>query len=134
MQSHTLTQWLREHLKKIRPDELALYALSHLYNRHTVVFGRGCPWCTIHPTGDPTEADFATSCQVHLLYLGECIFAPLTPRKRSMSPEFPLFMPDQANTPPSLLLQNSDGNEDLDPADILNESPTWEVLSLRCEM
>ena len=32
MQSRTLTQWLHEHLKKIRPDELALYALSHLYN------------------------------------------------------------------------------------------------------
>ena len=32
MQSCTLTQWLHERLKKIRPDELALYALSHLYN------------------------------------------------------------------------------------------------------
>ena len=121
MQSRTLTQWLHEHLKKIHPDELALYALSHLYNRHTVVFGRGRPWCTIRPTGDPMEADFVTSCQVHLLYLGEYIFAPLTPRKRTVSPEFPLFMPDQANTVPSLLLQNSDANDNHDFVEVTKE-------------
>ena len=121
MQSRTLMQWLHEHLKKIRPDELALYALSHLYNRHTVVFGRGRPWCTIRPTDDPMEADFATSCQVHLLYLGEYIFAPLTPRKRTVSPEFPLFIPDQASTLPSLLPQNSDANEDHDFVEITDE-------------
>ena len=121
MQSHTLMQWLHEHLKKIRPDELALYALSHLYNRHTMVFGRGRPWCTICPTGDPTEVDFATSCQVHLLYLGEYIFAPLTPCKRTVSPEFPLFIPDHASTLPSLLPQNSDANEDHDFVEVTDE-------------
>ena len=92
MQGYTLSDWLQQHLKKVRPDEIALYALSHLYNRHTVVFGNGRPWCTIRPTGDPKEADFATSCHVHLLYLGENVFAPLTPRKRPATLEFPLFV------------------------------------------
>ena len=67
------------------------------------------------------EADFATSCQVHLLYLGEYIFAPLTPRKRTVSPEFPLFIPDQASTLPSLLPKNSDANEDHDFVEVTNE-------------
>ena len=56
------------------------YALSHIYNRHTVILGRGRPWCTIRPTDDPNEANFATSCQVHLLYIGKDIYVPLTPR------------------------------------------------------
>ena len=67
------------------------------------------------------EADFATSCQVHLLYLGEYIFAPLTPRKRTVSPEFPLFIPDHASTLPSLLPQNSDANEDHDFVEVTDE-------------
>ena len=83
-------------------------------------FGRGRPWCTIHPTGDPMEADFATSCQVHLLYLGEYIFAPLTPRKRTVSPEFLLFTPDHASTLPSLLPQNLDANEDHDFVEVMD--------------
>ena len=82
IQGRTLAGWLSYHLEKkmARADELALYALSHLYNRHTVVFGKNCPWCTIRATGDPKEAGFTTSCHVHLLYIGVCMFAPLKPR------------------------------------------------------
>ena len=77
-----LSLWLSKHFsnKTTRADELALYALSHLYNRHTVVFGKNRPWCTIRPTGDPKEADFVNSCHVHLLYIGVSMFAPLKPR------------------------------------------------------
>ena len=81
-QGRTLASWLSFHLerKSARADKLALYALSHLYNRHTLVFGKNRPWCTIRATGDPKESDFPNSCQVHLLYIGVNIFAPLKPK------------------------------------------------------
>ena len=38
MQGRDLTEWLEAMLKKVWGDEIALYPLSHLYNRHAVVF------------------------------------------------------------------------------------------------
>ena len=82
MQSRDLTEWLKYHLnnQSARADEIAVYTLSHIYDRHTVILGNGRPWCTIRATGDPKEADLVTSCQVHLLYIGKDMYAPLTPR------------------------------------------------------
>ena len=82
MQGRDLMEWLKYHLtnQSARADEIAVYALSHIYDRHTVIFGKGRLWCTIRATGDPKEADFANSCQVHLLYIGKDMYAPLTPR------------------------------------------------------
>ena len=88
MQSRDLIGWLKYHLnnKTACADELSIYTLSHIYDRHTVILGRGQPWCTIRPTGDPKEADFPTLCQVHLLYIGKDIYAPLTPRAADIPP------------------------------------------------
>ena len=85
----TLKGWL-EHMyrKGRRCDELGIYALSVLYDRHTVVFGRGQPWCTIRPTGDPAESDFAKSCDLHLLYVSDSVFAPLTPQRNDDNGEY----------------------------------------------
>ena len=71
MQGRDLTEWLKYHLnnQSAHADEIAVNTLSHIYDRHTVILGKGCPWCTIRATGDPKEADFMTSCQVHLLYM-----------------------------------------------------------------
>ena len=85
----TLKAWLEYMYRKGRRcDELGIYALSVLYDRHTVVFGRGRPWCTIRPTGDPFESDFANSCDVHLLYVGDSVFAPLTPQRNNDNGEY----------------------------------------------
>ena len=45
MNGQDLAIWLNHQVehKMARADELALYALSHLYNRHTVVFGKKPP-------------------------------------------------------------------------------------------
>ena len=81
MNGQDLAIWLTHQVehKMAHADELAIYALSHLYNRHMVVFGKNRPWCTIRPTGDPKEVDFINSCHVHLLYIGVNMFAPLRP-------------------------------------------------------
>ena len=82
MQDKDLTEWLKYHLtnQSAHADEIAVYALSHIYDRHTVIFSKGRPWCTIRATGDSKEVDFVNSCQVHLLYIGKDMYAPLTLR------------------------------------------------------
>ena len=76
-----LAGWLEHHQadKSTQADEISLYVLSHMYDRHTVVLNKNRPWCTIRWTGDPNESDFPKSCQVHLLYIGVNMFAPLKP-------------------------------------------------------
>ena len=80
--NHDLAGWLEHHLngKCSHADEISLYALRHLYDRHTVVLNKNRPWCTIRWTGDPNESNFPKSCQVHLLYIGINMFTPLKSR------------------------------------------------------
>ena len=61
-----------------------MYALSHMYDRHTVILNRNWPWCTIRFTGDPSETDFTNSCNLHLLNIGLNMYAPLKPQDVSM--------------------------------------------------
>ena len=77
-----LVGWLKQHQhdKSTQADELSLYALSHMYDQHTVVLNKNRPWCTIRWMGDLNESDFLKSCQVHLLYIGINMFVPLKPR------------------------------------------------------
>ena len=79
--NHDLTGWLEHHLngKCSCADEISLYTLSHLYDQHMVVLNKNRPWCTISGNGDPNESNFPKSCQVHLLYIGINMFAPLKP-------------------------------------------------------
>ena len=76
-----LAGWIEQHQldKSTRADEISLYALSHMYDRHIVVLNKNRPWCTIWWTGDLNESDFPKSCKVHLLYIGVNMFTPLKP-------------------------------------------------------
>ena len=67
-----LTAWLEYHSKSnnVRADEICLYTLNHMYDRHTLILNRNWPWCTIRFTGDPSKTDFANSCDLHLLNIG----------------------------------------------------------------
>ena len=44
-----LSGWLEYHGKSnnVHADEICVYSLSHLYDRHTVIFNKNHPWCTI---------------------------------------------------------------------------------------
>ena len=59
------------------PDELMLYALSRVYNRHTVVVCRDRNWSAVTTTHPINEDDLFNICQLHLIYLGCSVFACL---------------------------------------------------------
>ena len=56
-------------------DELALYALSDLTKKHTVVITNTKPWTTVHPAVTVEDIyELMDMCEVKLLFLGNCKF------------------------------------------------------------
>ena len=44
-------------------DELAIFALSKIYQRHTVIFNASKPWSTLKPGGEMLEEQLFENCQ-----------------------------------------------------------------------
>ena len=70
-------------------DELALYCLSKVYNRHVKVYTSSYCWTTLHDQFTLSQEEIGNLCDVHLLYMGPGKFAkikriqPSTPRMPS---------------------------------------------------
>ena len=76
----SLSRWLGKHMKKnVRADCIALFALSVMYDRHTVVYNSKMPWCTKKWFGREDEGNLFTACHIHLLYVGDNMFVILRP-------------------------------------------------------
>ena len=58
-------------------DELAIFALSKIYQRHTVIFNASKPWTTLEPDGEMLESELYEHCQIHLAYIGKHRYATL---------------------------------------------------------
>ena len=57
-------------------DELSIFALSKIYQRHTVIFNASKPWSTLEPDSEILE-EFFKNCQIHLAYMGKDQYAIL---------------------------------------------------------
>ena len=69
-------------------DELAIFALSKIYQRHTVIFNASKSWSTLEPNGEMLE-ELYEYCQIHLFYMGKDQYATLQ-RKPSIEQAAPL--------------------------------------------
>ena len=97
-------------------DELALYALSDLTKKHTVVITMSKPWTTLHPDVNISNIyDLIDKCDVKLVFLGNCHFGRLRVRPPgyanpiiTSTPVFPQPQPSEREmeTAESLLLMN----------------------------
>ena len=99
-------------------DELALYALSDLTKKHTVVITSTKPWTTVHPDVIVTDIyHLLDICGIRLLFLGNCKFGRLHDRPRNCNnpvilnpPVFPGVEPPgsrELKTVESLLMMRS---------------------------
>ena len=52
-------------------DELAIFALSKMYSKHTVIYNKARPWTTLDPPYPMTETELHDNCQIHLMYVGK---------------------------------------------------------------
>ena len=58
-------------------DELVLYSLCKLYDRHTMVYCNGRNWSTIYPINPMDAAELHEACPIQLVYLSPSIFGEL---------------------------------------------------------
>ena len=126
MHETNLTQWAcKMTYFENGADELALYALSDLTKKHTVVITSNRPWTTVHPdVGIRDVYHLLDICDVRLLYLGDCKFGRLRTRPVNCNnpiiynpPVFPGCEPPglrELETAESLLMlqKQTTGNDD----------------------
>ena len=65
---------------EVAADELAIYALSRFFNRHTLIYTNVRPWTTLAPEHSPSVEVAHSKCQTHLVYLGQNMYGILRPR------------------------------------------------------
>ena len=79
-----LSHWLGRHLKKnVRADVLAIFVLSVMYDRHTVIHTNSMPWCTKKFHNREGEGTLFSSCHIHLLGVGDDMYIILRPKPSS---------------------------------------------------
>ena len=79
-------------------DELALYCLSKVYNRHVKVYTSSYCWTTLHDQFTLSQEEICNLCDVHLLYMGPGKFAEI----KSICPPAPRKLPSLSASLPSL--------------------------------
>ena len=91
----TLAEWVKWMVNEETPgDEIALYALSRMYNRHVIVYTKKYHWTTVVHRVDVPEEEVAGWCDIHLLYIKPYVFGEI---KRIRKPVAPLTLPTPEN-------------------------------------
>ena len=87
MHKKKLSQWLDDMRNQNTPaDELATFALSRLYKRHSVIYTKNRTWCTIGTSKPLSEMDVYLSCDVRLVQMGPRNFVSLIKKPSSCMP------------------------------------------------
>ena len=75
-----LDAWMAKMSKPTTPaDELVIFMLSKLYNRHTVIYNSTQPWTTL--LNVPSDLwNLHTKCDIHLVYVGRNMYGVLCDR------------------------------------------------------
>ena len=55
----------------IAADELAIFVLSKMYGKHTIIYNKARPWSTLDPPYLMSETELHDNCQIHLVYVGK---------------------------------------------------------------
>ena len=67
-----LLQWMDVMEKpSVVVDELAIFALSKVYGKHTVIYNKSKPWSTLDPPYPMSETELHDNCQIHLVHVGK---------------------------------------------------------------
>ena len=84
-----LMYWINRMQNETTPaDELALYCLSKVYNRHVKVYTSSYCWTTLRDQFTLSQEEIGNLYDVHLLYMGPGKFAEIK-RIRSPAPRTP---------------------------------------------
>ena len=78
LQSRTFSEWLEHMGEPATPcDELMLFGLSRVHNRHTIIYAKYRAWCTLNNTCQLPVEQIHELCDMHLVYLGHITYGRL---------------------------------------------------------
>ena len=87
----TLAEWIKWMVDEETPgDEIVLFALSHMYNRHVIVYTKKYHWTMVVHRVNVSEEEVAGWCDIHLLFIKPYVFGEI---KRIRKPVTPLTLP-----------------------------------------
>ena len=111
----SLDTWLKKMAYwRTKADELAIYALSDMFNVHSFVVTKHCPWTTIDSSVQGTALEILHLCPVKYVFLGDNRYGrlwrkivptqPVSTHQTELLPVFPDAQPIlQEPAPPSLI-------------------------------
>ena len=87
MHKKSLSQWINDMRNQNTPaDELAIFALSRMYRRHSVVYSKNRTWCTIRTSKPLSEKDVYLACDTKFVQTGPRNFVSLIKKPSSCMP------------------------------------------------
>ena len=85
MKSTDMDTWLNiMKYEGIKGDEISLHALARIYQRHVIIHTKSRPWMTIKLNETITESRLSEVCNIHLLYMGNHVYAELVLKAKDM--------------------------------------------------
>ena len=112
----TIEQWINVMSKKdMAANELAIFALSKMYGKHTVIYNKARPWSTLDPPYPMSETELYDNCQIHLVHLGKDSYGILC-RKPFVETSAPLSV--ESMLEPMKLHKSSKGQCQKEPLDL----------------
>ena len=127
----TLAEWIKMMVDEDTPgDEIALYALSHMYNKHVIVYTKKYHWTTVVHRVDVPEEAVAGWCDIHLLFIKSYVFGEIKRiRKPGIPPILPTQMAQAAKTSPVITGDSTDAGKVIPGNDVITGSvPSKDVI------
>ena len=83
----TLAEWIKWMVDEDTPgDEIALFALARMYNRHVIVYTKKYHWTTVVHHVDVPEEEVAGWCDIHLLFIKPYVFGEIKRIRKPVAP------------------------------------------------
>ena len=128
MHKKRLRQWMDDMRDQNTPaDELAIFALSQLYKRHSVIYTKNRTWCTIGTSKPLSERDVYLSCDVRFVQMGPRNFVSLIKKPSSC-------MPVMQFEPLENIYEGGYYNDKTEPSPPLNGNTPSYVRTPICEL
>ena len=128
MHKKRLSQWIADMRNQNTPaDELAIFALSRLYKRHSVIYTKNHRWCTIGTSKPLSEKDVYLSCDVRFVQMGPLNFVSLVKKPSSC-------MPVMQFEPLENIYEGGYYNDKTEPSPPLNANTPSDVGTPSCEL
>ena len=127
MHKKSLSQWIANMRNQNAPaDELAIFALSQLYKRHSVIYTKNRTWCTISTSKPLSEKDVYLSCDVRFVQMGPRNFVLLIKKPSSC-------MPVMQFEPLEIIYEGGYYNDEAEPSPPVNATTLPDVGTPSCE-